>query len=200
MAPTVGKRVAWTSRKTGMDHAGVVIVADNGLGAALVRPDGDVHRWTAWVPHGDLMAGPGRPLVPGRDAEHAPPMETTTLDTTEPERTLAFKTYTFDHAPYAVAWGARAILDNRGATPFVDLLGDRMDSYGPQDQKDRMFAHLNRHMPRSVLNEAAAGLLGSDNTMHVLYEDDVVLVVGSPQASYGYLYITAVLKDSKDLS
>lgn len=116
------------------------------------------------------------------------------------ERRLGFHTYTFDHAPYAVAWGARAILDNRGVNPFVDIVPDRVDSYGPQDGKDRLFAHLNEHMGRPVLNERALhlNLRGNDNTMHVLFEDDVVLVVCSPQASYGYLYITAVLKDSKE--
>jgi len=125
-------------------------------------------------------------------------METTTPDTTEPERTLAFHTYTFDHTRYACAWGARTILDNRGAKPYVDIVPDRVDSYGTADQKEHLFVHLNEHAPRSVLSEAAIGLRGNDETMHVLYEDDVVLVVGSPQASYGYLYVTAVLKDSAD--
>jgi hypothetical protein len=119
--------------------------------------------------------------------------------TTDTEKTLRFHTYHLDHEPYPAAWGARTILDGRNYTPpHVDLVWDRQDCVGEQADKDRLLAHLNEHLQFGkdfdwlVYEKGVRG--GPQDERHVLLDDDVVLVVASTQASYGYLYITAVLK------
>lgn len=112
--------------------------------------------------------------------------------TVEEAHALAFGCRRINLDAYPAAWGARAICRGDG---FVDLLQDRMDAFGSQADKDRLFAHLNEVLPRPVLNDKAGRIQGNDDTVHLIHEDDVVKVVASAQKSYGYVYITAVLKE-----
>lgn len=106
---------------------------------------------------------------------------------------LQYRCYHLDETGYPAAWGARTILDHGR----VDIVPDRVDTFGSDEDKNRLFEYLGEHLPREVLNDKAGYLRGGDDEAHVLLDDDVVKVVASPQASYGYLYITAVLKEPK---
>jgi hypothetical protein len=124
--------------------------------------------------------------------------------TTDTEKTLRFHTYHLDHEPYPAAWGARAIFRPDAGEPavgagggrVVDILPDRVDTFGSDEDKQVLFGHLLQHLDAELLDRKVArlGIRGNDDSAHVLLDDDVCKVVASPQASYGYLYITAVLK------
>ena len=119
---------------------------------------------------------------------------------TEPETffpgRLQYRTYFLDESQFPAAWGARTILDNRGIRPHVDIVPDRVDTFGSDEDKKRLFAHLEEHLDRKTLDElvGALHLRGSDDEGHVILDDDVVQVTVSCQGSHGYLYITAGLK------
>lgn len=90
------------------------------------------------------------------------------------------------------AWGARLIYPN-------DLVYDRQDLKGPD--AEILKAWLNgvpsgQGALRQAL-DAARSHRELDPTKDVtvtLYEDEDGIVVGNPQASYGYLYVAAWLK------
>lgn len=91
------------------------------------------------------------------------------------------------------AWGARLIYPN-------DLLPDRTDMIGSREAKDRLLAALNSPaVPEpaaypSLLAEAGIESSGVDLEA-ILYEDDTLCIKANPQASHGYLYVVAYLKE-----
>jgi hypothetical protein len=94
------------------------------------------------------------------------------------------------------AWGARWIIDPEGR---VDEVWDRTDAIGPDDRRRELLAYLNDHVGRAA-QETAAELLRSgrlrwsDEAAVMLYEDEVVTVVGNPRRSFGYVYVGAWFK------
>ncbi len=95
------------------------------------------------------------------------------------------------------AWGCRAIVTTSG----VDFVRDRADCVG-SDPADRakLLATLNERCGRKWIAEAdallAAGWLRSDHAETLtLWEDDVAKVVGNTNASRGYLYVAAWMKE-----
>lgn len=111
--------------------------------------------------------------------------------------TLQYRTYHVDETQYAAAWGARAIFP--GGYGHVDIVPNRVDTFGSDTDKQRLFAHLEEHLDRKTLDDkvGALGLRGSDDEGHVILDDDLVTVTVSCQGSYGYLYITAGLKQQE---
>lgn len=98
---------------------------------------------------------------------------------------------------YPAGWGARLIYQEvtAGGTGIV---WDRTDTFGEQEDKDKLLGLMNDGVMKQAMNEArrwiATGEMhsGSDVAFD-LYEGHRIKVVASPQGSYGYLYITAVL-------
>ena len=94
------------------------------------------------------------------------------------------------------AWGARWIIDQEGQ---VDEVWDRTDAIGPDGRRRELLAYLNDHVGRAP-QETAAELLRrgrlrwSDEAAVLLYEDELVTVVGNPRRSFGYLYVGAWFK------
>lgn len=97
--------------------------------------------------------------------------------------------------PEQAAWGCRAIFrpDDRWV---LDIVPDRVDMQGTETQRAVLREHLNTVLPFDVMNERIRELAldGREADGYVLWTDELVNVVCSPQGSYGYLYVTAVLK------
>jgi hypothetical protein len=94
----------------------------------------------------------------------------------------------------ARAWGARWIAPN-------DQVYDRC-SWTPRDDdatnRSDLVVWLNGGALRAAQESAAHMRLGvadpNDDQLHVLFEDEQGMVVGSPQGSHGYVYVAAWLK------
>jgi len=91
------------------------------------------------------------------------------------------------------AWGARAIYSPGAARP-LDLVWDRQSvGSGSLKSMDHLLSLLNGGILNTVQEVTRGGDPGSQEVA-ILYEDDEVRVVGSPQGSHGYYYVTAWLK------
>jgi len=91
------------------------------------------------------------------------------------------------------AWGARAIYSPGAARP-LDLVWDRQSvGSGSLKSMDHLLSLLNGGILNTVQEVTRGGDPGSQEVA-VLYDDDEVRVVGSPQGSHGYYYVTAWLK------
>lgn len=94
------------------------------------------------------------------------------------------------------AWGARLIMENGHA----DLLWDRQSDFGDKADYDRLISKLNEVKPwRGPLEKLIRqGEVRSDEANEVtVYEDDVIVVRGNSNGSYGYFYIAAWLKEEE---
>lgn len=70
---------------------------------------------------------------------------------------------------------------------------------GDSDDRDRLISLLNDRVPRfSALNDILVEQFidGSSKDVTIIHDDDEIKFVCSPQQSYGYLYLTAILKDA----
>ena len=99
------------------------------------------------------------------------------------------------------AWGARAILDARGKERYVDFLHDRQSFVGyGTPEGEALKSWLNEEGAYRKLRDAADNMfktykINSDQREeYVLYEDEKGIVLANPNASYGYLYVSAYLK------
>lgn len=96
------------------------------------------------------------------------------------------------------AWGARLILERDARTQGGDLLYDRQDSFfETQAHGDVLQAKLSLTRPWETPLAAlvASGQVRSDEPNEVVvYEDDVLKVVGNSNGSHGYFYIAGWLK------
>jgi hypothetical protein len=121
-------------------------------------------------------------------------------------RKLAYGTYHIDASNYDAAWGARLIYAEvmAGGTGVV---WDRTDMTGSQADKDKLLAVLNGGAMKLAMDrlrkDAEVGLMDSrTEEAFVPYNDGNhdgrVMIVASPQRSYGYLYVTAVLKNKEE--
>jgi hypothetical protein len=87
-------------------------------------------------------------------------------------------------------WGARAIFKPSLEQP-LDLLPGRQNAQGADAEL------LLRGLNSGILDRVQAQARRKDPTSEaefVLYEDPWVRVIGSPNGSYGYFYLTAFLK------
>jgi hypothetical protein len=95
------------------------------------------------------------------------------------------------------AWGCRMIVDQDG---YTDYLANRSDVFGTDAEKEALFAFLNGGAMKAA-RENASELLKSytmktrEREEFVLYEDDAGKIVGNTNASAGYLYVAAFLKE-----
>lgn len=93
------------------------------------------------------------------------------------------------------AWGARAITsDGSFSWPF-----NRQSSFGPEKELTVLARLLNERANVDAQNRARDLFLSGEISESaccevVLYEDDLLKVVGNTNASYGYLYLCAFLK------
>ena len=97
------------------------------------------------------------------------------------------------------AWGARAIYSPGAARP-LDLVWDRQSVYR---RTGRGQAHLLSLLNGGILNTVQEVTRGGDpgsQEVAVLYDDDEVRVVGSPQGSHGYYYVTAWFKGAGEIT
>ena len=108
-----------------------------------------------------------------------------------------------------VAWGARAIYQPSSSRP-LDLVWNRQSVYRQRGRaashpsgessvifhEKHLFTLLNGGILDTVQEVTRGGDPGSQEVA-VLYEDDEVRVVGSPQGSHGYYYVTAWLKEAQ---
>jgi hypothetical protein len=88
------------------------------------------------------------------------------------------------------AWGARWIFP-------ADMIWDRQDLRGPE--ADRLKKWLNSGALRTAAAKAQrlssnSGLTPDGDETVTLYEDACGIIRGSPQRSFGYLYVAAWLK------
>ena len=95
------------------------------------------------------------------------------------------------------AWGARAIWYYRDN--YMDYVHDRISMVGDDVSKSRLLNILNNSKCPN-LNLVSEILLAnghdpSSSDIVTIYEDDAVLFRASAQASHGYVYMTARLKD-----
>ena len=87
------------------------------------------------------------------------------------------------------AWGARFIFPD-------DLLHDRTGIFGDEAERKALIAWLNGGALRAIRDAASnAGLRPNESREVVLYEDDKGKAVANPNASHGYLYVAAWLKE-----
>ena len=96
--------------------------------------------------------------------------------------------------PCVAAWGARAILqdDWRGGLN-IDILHDRQDTTGPKPDLHRLCEWCN-HTGLPILRKRIKelGIQPRDRTL-VVVERPGLRLIANPNASYGYLYICAML-------
>lgn len=92
------------------------------------------------------------------------------------------------------AWGARLLLTRDGG----DLLGDRQDGWSV-DEASAKLLHDRLNLIRPW--QQPLGLLVSTGTVRsteanevVVFEDDLIKVVGNSNGSHGYFYIAGWLK------
>ena len=115
--------------------------------------------------------------------------------------TNTYGTYHADKFEADARWGARLIHRevNDGLT---GLVGDRQSGFG--DRAHDLVGLMAKH---NVLGQATGHarslrLQGNDDSVHTLFDetfdDDHVVVLGSPQGSYGYLYVTALLNPREE--
>lgn len=110
-----------------------------------------------------------------------------------------FGTYHTGTISCEAQWGARLIA-KEVAMGLNGLVHNRQSASGAK-------AHdlVKRMQERNVLHEACEAARkarlpdnGSDISPHILYQDDDIVVIGSPQGSFGYLYVSALLHPNQD--
>lgn len=125
-----------------------------------------------------------------------------TTDTKQPKQPDLVPNYgTYTDRTYGGRMEAKAVFGARLIAPS-DLLHDRQDLvFKTEDDKKALIAWLNGPgYGNGAISKAQKWLrdnafrMGEDSNSHVLYEDDEGIMVGSRQASYGYVYITGWLK------
>lgn len=101
-------------------------------------------------------------------------------------------------AELTAAWGGRAIVTADG---LFDLPFDRTDCIGEQDDRIRLLDYMGAVYSPDTMRRDVAGRLTSRNidtrsdAEVILFDDEVLRVVGSARSSAGYFYITAYMKD-----
>ena len=99
----------------------------------------------------------------------------------------------FDIPPtLAALWSARAIYSVK-PEPFVDVLHDRQCMYGNnmcQEARD-LCDWLNKEGIKGLQAMCKQLGLGQDESRIVSYTSKGFIIQGTPNASYGYLYIVA---------
>lgn len=90
------------------------------------------------------------------------------------------------------AWGCRAIYQDG----TLDFVWDRQDSFGPDEKENKIFDKLNSGILQLVAKRVEEiQPKGSSDEVMTFYEDSEFVVMGSPQSSYGYIYLAAWFKE-----
>ena len=90
-------------------------------------------------------------------------------------------------ATATLAWGARAIYKQG----FIDILHDRQSWRGPREDRTALVAWINDQGIAALKAECEKVSLPGDSDATVLWSEGGFTIEASPNASYGYLYITA---------
>lgn len=93
-------------------------------------------------------------------------------------------------------WGARLIY-REVEEGSGGIVWNRQDAVGDKDKIEKLlFPAYERAMVaiRSVLGGWLYGFRGESERGHILWRDGLSVIVASPQQSYGYLYVTALLE------
>ena len=96
------------------------------------------------------------------------------------------------------AWGARFIVTMNG---HVDLPPDRATLAGDKDDTHELVEIITTKLPKyDLVDKLRDGLVSGtihtrEDKEHIFYEDNDVLIVGNANASAGYFYVTALLKN-----
>lgn len=86
-------------------------------------------------------------------------------------------------------WTARALWD--GGSTFFDILHDRQHAEGGLTERKRLAKWLNEVGLKRLAKEFRdKGFCGSTND-YLTYADDDFAILGSPNGSYGYAYLSA---------
>jgi hypothetical protein len=97
------------------------------------------------------------------------------------------------------AWGARMIIGQDGR---AELVGDRQHAVGDDNAAiDALLGHMNQiAKPVDKVREMLlASQIRTDEAAEVtVYEDEVIKVAGNSNASHGYFYIAAWLKEGDE--
>lgn len=113
--------------------------------------------------------------------------------TTETKK-LGWGYSTLEYEGSQAAWGARLILTRTGG----DLLYDRQSLIGESEEAKRQLTdRLNTVKPwheplGNLIREGHVRATESNEV--VVYEDDLIRVIGNSNGSYGYFYMTGWLK------
>lgn len=93
-----------------------------------------------------------------------------------------------------VAWGARAIFKPIHQNPMIDILWDRQDAFGPQEEREALVGWVkDRGLPeieRQISDHPKLFTLTREKALFKFREGDYV-IEANPKASAGYLYIGA---------
>jgi hypothetical protein len=93
---------------------------------------------------------------------------------------------------FRAAWGARAIL---GLCNSVDLVHNRQDTLGPEDQVSYLLDQLNGSVNKEwTANVADLDIRADRAEEFTVYDKDGLVVKVNALASYGYLYVVAYLE------
>jgi len=101
--------------------------------------------------------------------------------------------YVFEIPPNLDAmWSARAIYTTR-PEPFIDILPDRQCMYGDHrgEEAKRLCNWLNNKGLKGLQQVCKEQHIAQDESRIVEFQSDGFIVRGTPNASYGYLYIVA---------
>ena len=109
------------------------------------------------------------------------------------EQTLPSFANLFDIPPTLVAmWSARAIYNLRPSL-YIDVLHDRQYMYGENQSQEakELCDWLNTEGIKGLQSVCRQMCLGPDESRTVEYSSKGFIIQGTPNASYGYLYIVA---------
>lgn len=100
-----------------------------------------------------------------------------------------------ENAP--AAWGARLIVNQEG---WVDLVPGRQDAIGSDEAVkallDQLNGGVNKVWMERLREQLVAGKIRVNQSADVtLYEDEALIVAGNTNASHGYFYVAAYLKE-----
>lgn len=96
------------------------------------------------------------------------------------------------------AWGARLIVNQDG---HVDMLWDRTDAVGPDDERHALLDYLNgigfvwKNALSLKLRDREVDTRKAEEV--VLFDDGTVRIEGNSNASAGYFYVVAYFTDAE---
>lgn len=108
---------------------------------------------------------------------------------------LAYGTYHVTDLGRA-AWGARLIF-GEVMSGGRGIVGDRVDWFGTDEDRTELLEKLNDSFTVALRKARDLRIVPDSDEAYTLFDDGDLVIVASPQSSYGYLYLTAVLREPK---